>query len=190
MEDREKVVGNVRDHHSRTRVLSDFQTGHSRGTLRSNRGQHEARLLRQHHSSRIMRYDRNLYRRMGVFQAPRVDMPGWRVSPARHVRCRLSHVLCAGVRQVLLPGRYQKTWRDARGSVSIRGFARRSLIPGLRCKCTHARSGGTVGSIISIGSTEVASALRGAGIDAFGLMPRSCVVLAGHGWGYEHGCSD
>src|SRR4029079_17055414 len=65
-----------------------------------------------------------------------------------------------------------------------------------RGESTHARSGVAVSSIRSIstvgriGSAEVASALRGVGVGALDLMPRSYVVMAGHGRGYEHGGSD
>lgn len=97
--------------------------------------------------------------------------------------CRLRHYAQTSGR-FRLPSRHRQAWRDVRVLVSRRGFARRGLIPRLCRKCTDARSGDTESPV------DVASALRGAGFDAFCLIPRSYAVFASHGWANEHGCSD
>jgi hypothetical protein len=73
IEDRQEVAGNVRNRHSRTRALSDFKQSILVERSGQIRRQHEARSLRQHHWSRIMRYGRNFCRRTSSLQAPRDD---------------------------------------------------------------------------------------------------------------------
>jgi hypothetical protein len=68
--------------------------------------------------------------------------------------------------------------RDADGSVNRRGFARRTVIPGLRGKCAHGRS--------PLAETPVNIALAGSRISA---VLRGHMALASHSWSCD-GCGD
>src|SRR5882672_5394469 len=68
--------------------------------------------------------------------------------------------------------------RDADGSINRRGFARRTVIPGLRGKCAHGRS--------RLAETPVNIALAGRRI---GAVLQSYMALASHG-GSCDGCGD
>jgi len=73
--------------------------------------------------------------------------------------------------------RTARTIRAADGSISRRGLARGTVVPGLRRKCTHGRSR-NAGASVNIG--------RG----ARGEVPRGDMALASHGGSCEHGCGD
>ena len=69
--------------------------------------------------------------------------------------------------------------RDADGSINRRGFARRTVIPGLGGKCAHGRS--------RLAETPVNIALAGSRI---GAVPQSYMALASHSGSCERGCGD
>jgi hypothetical protein len=71
---------------------------------------------------------------------------------------------------------------NADGSVSRRGLAGRSVVPGLRRKRAHGRSP-NAGSTVDIRS-------RGARISAHRDMPPGYMALASHGGSCDHGCGD
>ena len=69
--------------------------------------------------------------------------------------------------------------RDADGSINRRGFARRTVIPGLGGKCAHGRS--------RLAETPVNIALAGSRI---GAVLQGYMAFASHSGSCEHGCGD
>jgi hypothetical protein len=86
-----------------------------------------------------------------------------------------------------LVARHQRTARpvrDADGSVSRHGFARRAVIPGLSGKCAHGRSR-NAGAPVNITSDG-----RGIRIGLLCDVPRGYATLPSHGGSCDHGCGD
>ena len=71
--------------------------------------------------------------------------------------------------------------RDADGSVSLRGFAGGTVIPGLCGKCAHGRS--------RIADTPVNITCAGRG-SRIGVVPQGYMALASHSGSCERGCGD
>jgi hypothetical protein len=98
----------------------------------------------------------------------------------------------SGVTLAFRPHRYRSAFvarqqrtaspvHHADGSITLSGFARRAVIPGLRGKCTHGRS--------RIAETPVGITRAGRG-RRMGVVPQGYMVLASHRGSCERGCGE